>query len=352
MHQQAFLKLSEIFKNYLKQKEQENSVIHKSIEQAEKINPWFIKTFVDTMIAHITDLCDKTSIEKYISDFKITSSPKNVVVIAAGNIPMVSFHDVLTVLLSGHRLIFKPSSKDATLMKMILYLLQENDFHLKDKIFIQESIIDLKETYAVIATGTNNTAMHLNYYFSKYPRIIRNNRTSIGILDGTESQEELKKLADDIMLYFGLGCRNVSKIFIPENFDIQKIFAAVYDYAFVMQHHKYMNNYDYYRSIYLLNKEEFLDNHFLIIKESKSVCKASCGKDEISPLGGQLHAPVANLFYERYSNITEVEKYIEQEKNNIQTIVGRNYTPFGQSQFPDITDFADGINTKEFLMSL
>ncbi len=333
MHEQAFFKLSETVKSHLHSKS--NPLIQDSIQKAESLNPWFIERFVNVMLLHISDLCTPSSIEKYMNSFKVSSSPKNVLVIAAGNIPMVSFHDVMSVLLSGHKLIFKPSSKDTVLTKMILYLLQEFDASLSDKIYIQEGRISAKEIDAVIATGTNNTAMHLNHYFAKYPRIIRNNRTSIAILDDTETPEDLRKLADDILLYFGLGCRNVSKIFIPKNFDIQKLFAVIYDYNFVMQHHKYMNNYDYYKSIYLLNRESFLENNFLIIKQSK-----------------QLHAPVANLFYESYEDSNDVKRYIQQEKNNIQTIVGKNHTPFGQAQFPDISDFADGINTKEFLMKI
>lgn len=335
MHHSAFFKLSETLRNYLHHKTSQSIDIQKVVRQAEIQNPWFIEQFVNTMFSHIADLSDKNSIDRYVDDLKVTSHPKNILVIAAGNVPMVSFHDVMSVLLSGHRLVFKPSSKDGPLMNMLLFLLQEYDRSLSDKIFVQENHVSPDEIDAVIATGTNNTAMHLNYYFSKYPRIIRHNRTSIAVLDNTVTDEELKNLADDIMLYFGLGCRNVSKIFIPKDFDIQRIFAAIYEYTFFMQHHKYMNNYDYYRSIYLLNKEEFLDNHFFIVKESK-----------------HLHAPVANLFYETYDHISEVERYLEQEKDNIQIVVGRNYTNFGRAQFPDINEFADGINTKKFLMEV
>lgn len=337
MIHQSFIQLSGIFKKYL----QNNTntpyyeTIQNSIRQAELLNPWFIEKFTHTMLSHISNLISKESIENYIADFKTTSRPKNVLVIAAGNIPMVSFHDVMTVLLSGHTLIFKPSSKDTVLMKMILHILQDINPQLKEKIIIIETPLSSRNIDAVIATGTNNTARHIHHYFSQYPRIVRNNRTSVAIIDETTTDDELKKLADDILLYFGMGCRNVSKIFIPENFEIQRIFKNIYDYGFVMQHHKYMNNYDYYRSIYLLNRETFLENNFLIVKENE-----------------QLHAPVANLFYQKYTHINEPLQYIQNHQNDIQTIVGKNYTPFGMSQFPNISDFSDGINTKNFLMEL
>jgi len=332
----AFIQLSNILKSYINNIPTPYSeIIKTSIYQAENENPWFIEKFVLTMLSHISDLTSSESISKYTDKFKITQNPKKVLVIAAGNIPMVSFHDVMSVLLSGHILVFKPSSKDTILMKMILNILMNIEPKLKEKIFIVEKTIQTKEIDAVIATGTNNTGMHLQYYFQNYPKIIRNNRTSIAIIDNFTTDEDLKKLSDDCLLYFGLGCRNVSKIFIPYDFDIQRIFKAFYDYGFLIQHNKYMNNYDYYKSIYLLNRESFFDNNFLLVKESQ-----------------ELHAPVANLFYQRYNNINEINEYIQKHSNDIQCIVGKDYVPFGKSQFPDILDFSDGISTKEFLMAL
>jgi len=336
MYNHAFIQLSDILKNYLNNTPTPYSdLIKSSIHQAEIQNPWFIEKFVLTMFSHISDLTGSESIAKYTDKFTSTQNPKKVLVIAAGNIPMVSFHDVMSVLLSGHILIFKPSSKDTILMKMILNILKNIEPKLKEKIYIVEKTIQTKEIDAVIATGTNNTGMHIQYYFQNYPKIIRNNRTSIAIIDNSTTDKDLKKLSDDCLLYFGLGCRNVSKIFIPSDFDIQIIFKAFYDYGFFIQHNKYMNNYDYYRSIYLLNRETFLENNFLIVKESQ-----------------ELHAPVANLFFQRYNNINEIKEYIQKHSNDIQSIVGKDFVPFGKSQFPDILDFSDGISTKEFLMAL
>jgi len=336
MNKSAFIELGKHLNSYLQKKETPYySLIESSIHQAEIQNPWFIKRFVHSMLQSIIQLSSEESLNFYTKDFIPTSNPKKILVIAAGNIPMVSYRDVMDVLLSGHILVFKPSSKDNVLMKMILHILQDLHPELKNNIHIIESPIRSNEIDAVIATGTNNTAMHIHQYFSHLPRIVRNNRTSIAILNDQITDEELRKLADDVMMYFGLGCRNVSKLFIPQNFDIQRIFTAIYDYGFVMQHNKYMNNYDYYRSIYLLNKESFLENNFLIVKESQ-----------------QLHAPVANLFYERYTDLSQISDYIHKHQEDIQCVVGNGYVPFGQTQFPSIDDFADGINTKEFLIGL
>lgn len=309
--------------------------IKQSVYSAQIHNPWFIERFIHTMFQHIVQLTDQNILESYTIDMKPPKQPKKVLVIAAGNIPMVSFKDVMDVLLSGHILVFKPSSKDTVLMKMLLSLLKQFDPTLAEKIIICESIISSKEIDAVIATGTNNTTMYIHHYFQHLPRIVRNNRTSLAIIDNSTTDEDLKKLSDDILLYFGLGCRNVSKLFLSQNFDIQRLFNALLDYSFVMHHHKYMNNYDYYRTIYLLNHESFLENHFIILKESTN-----------------LHAPVANVFYEYYSDEQTIYRYIQTHKNDIQTIVSKNHTPFGKSQFPNIDDWADGIHTKNFLIEL
>ncbi len=332
----SFIRLSKILYNYLENPEnQQDTEIRNNILLAEKYNPWFIERFTNIALLSIAKMCEKDSIEKYIFDIKKPANPLNILVIAAGNIPLVCFHDIMTVLLSGHRVFLKPSSKDIILTKMIIDMLGEINPEIKSKIQLITDKIPLNETNAIIATGSNNTAQYFESYFSKYPKIIRKNRTSIAVLNEKESESELKNLADDILLYFGLGCRNVSKLLLPKGYDVQKIFNTVYDYGFLMQHHKYCNNYDYYRSIYLLNREHFLENNFLILKQSKDI-----------------HAPVAVLYYDFYESDRDIEKYVSDNATEIQCIVGNNHIPFGRAQFPDITDFADGINTKDFLMEL
>lgn len=336
MSPNTFIRLSEELHKYLtNQRTPYKELIDQSIEQAEIQNPWFIKKFVLTMLAHIQSLCSKESLEQYVADIPTLKHSKKILVIAAGNIPMVSFRDVMDVLLSRHYLVLKPSSKDTILMKTLLTILQDIQPSLREKIAILETNIKRSEIDAVIATGTNNTAMHIHHYFAGFPKIVRHNRTSVAIITEHTTDEDLKNLSHDVLLYFGLGCRNVSKIFLPKNFDIQRIFKSLIDYSFLMQHHKYMNNYDYYRSIYLLNEESFLENNFMILKESTA-----------------LHAPVANLFYEYYDSINEVHNYIKNHLHEIQTIVGENQVPFGKAQYPSLHDFDDGINTKHFLWNI
>jgi len=188
---------------------------------------------------------------------------------------------------------------------------------------------------AVIATGSNNTASHFHYYFGKYPNIIRKNRTSIAILTGNESPEDLKNLGKDVFMYYGLGCRNVSKLLVPLNYNFNSFFEAVVDFGHVIENKKYGNNYDYHRAIYLLEQHKFLDNNFLMIKESEN-----------------LHSPVATLYYQYYNNQTEVDSYLKLHENELQCVVGKDYIPFGYSQQPVISDYADNVNTQKFLLTL
>ena len=188
---------------------------------------------------------------------------------------------------------------------------------------------------AIIATGSNNTASHLNYYFGKYPNIIRKSRTSIAILKGDESNLELKKLGKDIFQYFGLGCRNVNKLFVPRGYSFDLFFESIISYGEVINNKKYGNNYDYHRAIYLLESMPFLDNNFVMLKESSD-----------------LHSPVGVIYFQYYDSELDIESYLNNNRENIQCIVGQNYIPFGYSQQPVITEFADKINTLEFLVNL
>src|SRR5690606_25498570 len=186
---------------------------------------------------------------------------------------------------------------------------------------------------AVIATGSDNTASHLHYYFGKYPNIIRKSRTSIAVIEGTETTEELANLGTDIFQYFGLGCRNVSKLLVPKGYNFNTFFESIVDFGFVVNNKKYGNNYDYHRAIYLLESIPFLDNNFLMIRENTD-----------------LHSPVGVLYYEFYENKIEVTKYLDKHKGHIQCVLGHGFIPFGYSQKPVITDFADNVNTLDFLV--
>ncbi|MGZ3901644.1 MAG: acyl-CoA reductase [Bacteroidia bacterium] len=306
--------------------------LDKVIDLSYLYNGWFTPNFVKHAIANIGTMLN----EKELTDFcegRETSDPKTVAVICAGNIPMVGFHDIMCVLLTGHKALIKLSSDDNILLPFFLKLLVHYEPGLELSILMADGRLGAFD--AVIATGSNNTAAHFRQYFGKYPNIIRKNRSSIAVLTGKETHEELRKLGEDIFLYFGLGCRNVSKLLVPVDYNFDKLFEAIVDFGHVIDNKKYGNNYDYHRAIYLLEQMKFLDNNFLMIMESK-----------------ELHSPVGVLYFEYYNNSLEIENYIEKHKAEIQCVVGQGRIPFGYSQRPVITDFADNVNTLDFLVTL
>lgn len=305
------------------------------MDVAYTYNGWFIKDFIKESLSNISLMLDKTALEEFSKSIKEPANPKTVAIIMAGNIPLVGFHDLLCVLVSGHKALVKLSSDDNVLMPFFIKLLEHYEPEISEK--IQFATGKLSNFDAVIATGSNNTARHFEYYFSKYPHIIRKNRTSVAVLDGTESDNDLKNLGRDIFLYFGLGCRNVSKLMVPKGYNFDRFFDAVFDYKFVVDNKKYGNNYDYNRAVYLLNSELFLDNNFLILKPDNG-----------------LFSPVSVLLQQEYQNESELNDWLRTNKDHIQCVVGKgpNRIPFGYSQQPVISDYADGVNTLDFLVNL
>jgi len=306
-------------------------------------NPWFTPDFCRIALESIAmSWLNNDSLNAWISsypkDFFETRLTKNVAVIMAGNVPLVGFHDFLCVLITSNSFTGKISSKDGGLMQAVVNLLQEIEPRFEDKVKLIED--QLTEFDAVIATGSNNSARYFDFYFGKYPNIIRKNRNSLAVLTGSETEEDLKSLTDDIFLYFGLGCRNVSKLFVPHGYDFDKLFRASEKYASLKDHHKYANNYDYHRTIYLMNQVEHLDNGFLIIKPDYS-----------------LESPVSVLFYEHYDDLKGVKNYISMNNEAIQCVISvvdsiLGSLPYGQSQKPALNDYADGIDTIKFLQSI
>lgn len=253
-------------------------------------------------------------------------------VVMAGNIPLVGLHDFLSVFLSGHFAMVKMSSDDDKLLPVLMkVLLRFDPLYEGDWVVVDQ----LSDMGAVIATGSDNTARHFEYYFGKYPNIIRRNRTSVAVIDGTESEEELKALGADIYSYFGMGCRNISHILMPQDFDIQRFFGAMVDYSDVVNNNKYGNNYDYYRALFMLNQDDFLENGFTIVRESDV-----------------LHTPVSILHYSRYKGSEQAQARLDHWGDQIQCVVGHGYIPFGQAQEPALWDYADGVNTMAFLANL
>jgi hypothetical protein len=258
-------------------------------------------------------------------------------VIMAGNIPMVGFHDFLSVLISGHILYAKLSSDDTFLIKMLAERLLKLETRFEKNILFMDL---LKEADAVIATGSDNTARYFEYYFSKKPHIIRKNRTSLGILTGNETTADFLALGEDIFRYYGLGCRNVSKLMVPDNYSFDEFFKAIESYSYMLDHHKYQNNYDYNKSILLVNQSTHLDNGFLLLSESE-----------------QLVSPISVLYYQTYTNAPDLKNKLATIRDKIQVVVSSagwypDSIAFGQAQCPAVWDYADGVDTMAFLQSL
>ena len=310
----------------------------KLIENVYIYNGWFTKENVLSAIDAIAKFLEKDKMEKWISGYDINKSGKNIGVIMAGNIPMAGFHDFLCVLISGNNITAKLSSNDKHLLPFIANVLIEIEPSFKEYIVFTDG--QLKNIDAVIATGSNNSSRYFDYYFGKYPHIIRKNRHSIAVLTGKETMNELKKLGKDIFQYFGLGCRNVSKLMVPEGYNFTVFFEAIFDYNSVTVNNKYANNYDYNKTVYLLNGEKLLDNGFLLLKED---------------IG--LSSPVAVLYYEFYGDELSLKERIKMDLLSLQCIISgdknnKGAIDFGNSQCPELSDYSDGVDTMKFLIDL
>lgn len=259
------------------------------------------------------------------------AEPGNVGVIMAGNIPLVGFHDFLSVLITGKRVIAKTSSRDPDLIIFIGEMLGDINSSFRNKMTFTDGL--LKDFDAVIATGSDNSSRYFQYYFGKYPHIIRKNRNSIGIIEGDETSQELAGLGTDVFSYFGLGCRSISKIYVPDGYDVKVLGESWSEHGDLVKHNKYANNYDHSKAVFIVNKFDFIDTGFLLCRMDKS-----------------LASPVAVLHYEYYNSLKSVYQEIEGMKEEIQCITGRSNTQFGKAQMPELWDYADGIDTLEFLL--
>jgi hypothetical protein len=331
MNLQKRIYLIDLLRDYL-EKNEEDWKIAKTVATSK--NPWFTEHFIQLATENIIDnFLKKEKIEKWVHHYYLNDSitPKNIGIVMAGNIPMVGFHDFLCVFISGHKQTIKFSSKDDVLLNHLILKLNEFDKEVSD--FIQTSEM-LKGCDAYIATGGNQSAIHFEQYFNKYPNIIRRNRTSVAVLTGKETVGELELLSTDIHTYFGLGCRNVTKLFVPKTYDFIPLLHSFSAFKYFRDYHKYSNNYDYQLSILLLNNIKYMSNESTLLIEDE-----------------RLYSPISVLHYEHYENNIQLT---EQLKNNnqIQCIVGRDYLPFGKSQEPDIFTYADGVDTMQFLLSL
>ncbi len=313
----------------------ENSMhLQSVIASASEKNAWFIPEFIELAIKNIQEsFLDKDKLESWAKHYHVDDNigGKNIGLVMAGNIPLVGFHDFLAIFMSGHRQTIKLSSRDDVLLK-----------HLVDKLTILEPVVGDSITFAnmlngcdaYIATGSNNSARYFEQYFSKYPHIIRRNRTAVAVLTGNEKQDELFSLSDDIHQYFGLGCRNVTRLFVPEQYDFEPLLRSFVRYRFFNNHHKYMNNYDYQLSISLLNKIFYMTDGTTLLIEEDAIFSA-----------------ISRINYSFYTDYTILMSQLLKEKD-IQCIVGHGQVPFGEAQRPGLMEYADGIDTLEFLLTL
>jgi len=326
----AFNKLGKLLTN-------PTDILGNAFYTAESTNAWFTAENIKKSILSFAEMLNEADLAIWFKSIKFSTSPKKVGLILAGNIPLVGLHDVLSVLATGNIALIKLSSADDKLIKAVIAELVKIEPAFEDKI---EYVERLKDFDAVIATGSNNSSRYFDYYFSKVPNIIRKNRNSVAVLDGSESFEDIQNLGNDIFDYFGLGCRNVSKIYFPKGYDIANFYEGIESFQPIINHFKYNNNYDYNKSIYLVNAAKHFDNGFLLLKEDE-----------------RLTSPLAVLFYEEYEQLQALEDKLKNQSENIQCVISKsplslNTFGFGQSQHPKLWDYADNVNTVEFLNGL
>ncbi|SFR46324.1 Acyl-CoA reductase (LuxC) [Robiginitalea myxolifaciens] len=311
------------------------------MDRAEIANPWFTREQLLYAFGSWASLLTEEKLNAWLAPYAIGENKpedqKSIALVLAGNIPLVGFHDLLCVLCSGHRALVRCASNDQVLLPFLADKLISWDPEFASTIEFVSGTLEGQD--AVIATGSNNTSRYFDYYFGKQPNIIRKNRNSLAVLEGAESSADLQGVAEDIFRYFGMGCRSVSKIYVPEGYDFDSLFEAFYRFKDYINHPKYANNYDYNKAVYLMSGSKMLDNGFLLLKEDPG-----------------MGSPIGTLFYETYSDRDALTNRLEGEADSIQCVINgastSNAIPFGQSQLPGLSDYADGVDTLKFLLDL
>jgi len=308
------------------------------LELAKNHNGWFTSDNLFFACKSWSEVLSNENIKQWVKKYNLAEiKPKVIGIIMAGNIPLVGLHDFLSVLITGNKVLVKLSTKDKQLLPFLANYLVNVEPDFEELIeFTEGKLINFD---AIIATGSNNTARYFDYYFGKYPHIIRKNRNSLAILTGNETPQQMAALSDDIFRYFGLGCRNVSKIFIPKDYDMDLFFNGIFSWKNIINCNKYINNYDYNKAVYLMSNFALLDNEFLLLKEDTGYS-----------------SPISVVFYEVYSDISTIKYRIETDNEFIQCVVSQagieNEIAFGTTQYPNLWDYADGVDTIEFLLKL
>lgn len=331
--------IGKFLKNYLDEKydnikDHKLGEFEKVIIKTQSINPWFTEENIKVNLTYWSEKLTKTNLKQWLNKYDLNNnSRKNIAIIMAGNIPLVGFHDFICVFLSGHNSIIKLSNSDNCIIPFLTDLMKLPS----ERIVYSDSF--LKDYDGVIATGSDNTSRYFDYYFKNKRSIIRKNRNSIAILNGEESDDDLKSLSQDIFTYFGLGCRNVSKLYVPKNYNFDLFFNSIFCYKELINNHKYANNYDYNKAIYLMSEYKFLDNGFFIVKE-----------------GNEMHSPISTINFEYYDNVSILREKINQEDDNIQCIVSniefKGKVNFGETQNPSLNQYADNIDVMRFLLTI
>ena len=344
----SFVELGKFLSQFtLDEQHQRTDVLHNDLyfekfkdllELSQSHNGWFTQEQVYFAVQSWAEALKEDNLNQWLSSYDLSDiKPKTVGLILAGNIPLVGFHDFLSVLISGHKALIKTSSNDQHLIQFLANYL----INVEPKLSYYISFTDgkLENFDAIIATGSNNTARYFEFYFKDKPSIIRKNRNSVSVLNGKESHDDLVNLGEDIFRYFGLGCRNVSKLFVPKNYSFEAFFKAIYEYKDVIFYEKYSNNYDYNKAVFLMSNFKLLDNEFLTLKEDTSYA-----------------SPISSVFYEYYDSISDLQKRLTNDAEQIQCIVSNklieNSIPFGQTQQPKLWDYADNVDTIAFLTEL
>ncbi|MEN9743000.1 MAG: hypothetical protein RLZZ65_805 [Bacteroidota bacterium] len=332
----AFCALGQVFEDFLEKRPSklltadEYARLEAIIQKEQHYNGWFTPEQIHLALHELRPWLTKEALQNWLTPYQFAQNPHRVALILPGNLPMVGFHDFLCVLLAGHTAVVKLSSEDARLLPAFAEILCTFQPDLKNRIeFVQGKLSDFS---AVIATGSNNAMLHFRSYFEKYPHLFRGHRSSLAVLDGSETPQELELLGQDVLRYYGRGCRNVTQVWLPRGFELNRIFESLLPMAEVVNHKKYGNNYDYNKAIHLMNQSPILDNNFILLKESD-----------------QLFSPLAMLHYCFYDTPDEVKSFIEKHQEEIQCIVGHQYLPFGAAQAPQLNDYADGADTMLFL---
>ena len=339
----AFEKLGILFSNKFtenssNESEYWSSKLDKAIDLAYKYNTWFTEDSVKKALNEWSKQLNYNSLKNWTDQYKIEDkSEKKIAIIMAGNLPLVGFHDLLCGLILNFNCIVKLSSDDKILIPFIVDYLDSIVPGIKNK--VEFTTNPIKAFSGVIATGSNSSFKYFEYYFGNYPNVLRKTRHSIAVLDSNESEEDLKNLGNDIFNYFGMGCRSVSKLLVPKGYDFDLLFNALFKFKDIINHNKYVNNYDYNKAVYLMSEQKFIENGFVILKEDE-----------------KLGSPIGCLFFEYYENSKDLNTYISNIKDSLQCVVSNlnipNSTSFGSSQKPKIDDYADNINTLDFLLKI